>query len=128
MEFLLLSFSVLIEINYIQQVTCWHTQELWAWRAMESVISMRHCPSQSHKDFLNQDREAWHASVHGVSKSWTWLSDWTTKTHIFSYRHCTSFSFYIQTMIHFEFFYGVIKELRFSVFPSSCYDNIILED
>ena len=24
------------------------------------------------------DREAWHAAVHGVSKSWTWLSDWTT--------------------------------------------------
>ena len=23
------------------------------------------------------DREAWHAEVHGVSKSWTWLSDWT---------------------------------------------------
>ena len=22
------------------------------------------------------DREAWHAAVHGVSKSWTWLSDW----------------------------------------------------
>ena len=26
---------------------------------------------------LVMDREAWHASVHGVSKSWTWLSDWT---------------------------------------------------
>ena len=25
-----------------------------------------------------KDREAWHASVHGVEKSWTWLSDWTT--------------------------------------------------
>ena len=24
------------------------------------------------------DREAWHAAVHGVAKSWTWLSDWTT--------------------------------------------------
>ena len=24
-----------------------------------------------------KDREAWHASVHGVSKSWTQLSDWT---------------------------------------------------
>ena len=24
-----------------------------------------------------KDREAWHAAVHGVSKSWTWLSDWT---------------------------------------------------
>ena len=22
-------------------------------------------------------REAWHAAVHGVTKSWTWLSDWT---------------------------------------------------
>ena len=25
-----------------------------------------------------QDREAWHAVVHGVAKSQTWLSDWTT--------------------------------------------------
>ena len=23
------------------------------------------------------DREAWHAAVHGVTKSWTWLRDWT---------------------------------------------------
>ena len=23
-----------------------------------------------------KDREAWHAAVHGVTKSWTWLSDW----------------------------------------------------
>ena len=23
------------------------------------------------------NREAWHARVHGVAKSWTWLSDWT---------------------------------------------------
>ena len=23
------------------------------------------------------DREAWCAAVHGVTKSWTWLSDWT---------------------------------------------------
>ena len=22
-------------------------------------------------------REAWHAAVHGVTKNWTWLSDWT---------------------------------------------------
>ena len=26
---------------------------------------------------LVMDREAWHASVHGVAKSWTRLSDWT---------------------------------------------------
>ena len=23
------------------------------------------------------DREAWHTAIHGIAKSWTWLSDWT---------------------------------------------------
>jgi len=27
-----------------------------------------------------RDREAWRAAVHGVSKSWMWLGDWTTTT------------------------------------------------
>ena len=26
---------------------------------------------------LVMDREAWRAVIHGVAKSWTWLSDWT---------------------------------------------------
>ena len=26
---------------------------------------------------LVMDQEAWHAAVHGLAKSWTWLSDWT---------------------------------------------------
>ena len=25
-----------------------------------------------------KDREAWRAAVHGVAKSWTWVSDWPT--------------------------------------------------
>ena len=28
------------------------------------------------------DREAWCAAVHGITKSWTWLSDWTTTIFI----------------------------------------------
>ena len=31
---------------------------------------------------LVKDREAWGAAVHGVSKSWTWLSDWITPVFI----------------------------------------------
>ena len=27
-----------------------------------------------------KDREAWHAAIHGVTKSCTWLGDWTTTT------------------------------------------------
>ena len=26
---------------------------------------------------LVMDREAWRAAIHGVTKSWTWLSEWT---------------------------------------------------
>ena len=29
-----------------------------------------------------RDREAWHAAVHGVAKSWTRLSNWTTTTEM----------------------------------------------
>ena len=29
---------------------------------------------------LVMDREAWHATVHGVTKNWTWLNDWANWT------------------------------------------------
>ena len=31
---------------------------------------------------LVMDREAWRAAVHGVAKSWTWLSDWSERIFI----------------------------------------------
>ena len=31
---------------------------------------------------LVMDREAWRAAIHGVAKSWTWLSDWTELNHL----------------------------------------------
>ena len=31
---------------------------------------------------LVMEREAWRAVIHGVSKSWTWLSDWTELTEL----------------------------------------------
>ena len=41
---------------------------------------------------LVMDREAWHAAVHGVTKSQTWLSDWTGHSSI---HISTQFSFLI---------------------------------
>ena len=40
-----------------------------------------------------KDREAWHAAVHGVAKSWTQLSDWTTTTRINFI--CRQFCFFV---------------------------------
>ena len=35
---------------------------------------------------LVMDREAWHAVIHGVEKSWTWLSNWTELKHLGYFR------------------------------------------
>ena len=34
---------------------------------------------------LVMDREAWSAAIHGVTKSWTWLSDWTELNAIYTF-------------------------------------------
>ena len=41
---------------------------------------------------LVMDREAWHAAVHGVEKSWTQLSDWTEKFQGLSWRDYTVYT------------------------------------
>ena len=49
-----------------------------------------------------KDREAWHAAVHGVAKSWTQLSDWqqlentsqnTWERHLIKFQHSILISF-----------------------------------
>ena len=48
-----------------------------------------------------KDREAWHAAVHGVAKSQTWLRGWTTTTKGFE-KYCSkeSYSSYF-ALLHF---------------------------
>ena len=37
------------------------------------------------------DRGAWWAAVHGVTKIWTWLSDYTTTKYIYTSEYCAAF-------------------------------------
>ena len=51
---------------------------------------------------LVMDREAWHAAVHGVTKSWTRLSDWTEVTKLlwrFMYRFVWTCFYFSGTVI-----------------------------
>ena len=60
---------------------------------------------------LVMDREAWDASVHGVTKSWTQLSDWT-ELNLNKYK--THWRIFIPLIrIHFKDFPGgpVVKNL-----------------
>ena len=50
-------------------------------RWMDGIINSMDV-SMSKLQEIVKDREGWHAAIHGITKSWTQLSIWTTKTHI----------------------------------------------
>ena len=56
--------------------------EMVGWHLMDVSLS------KSRK--MVKDREAWHSPVHGVAKSWTRLSGWTTTTMYVIYGNSTT--------------------------------------
>ena len=55
---------------------------------------------------LLMDREAWHVVIHGVAKSWTWLSDWTELNQCLKslYRPICSFFLVYNMLISYGIF------------------------
>ena len=50
----------------------------WQWMRWLDGITDSMDMNLSKLQKMVKDREAWHVAVHGVSKNWTRLSDWTT--------------------------------------------------
>ena len=75
---------------------------------------------------LVMDREAWHAAVHGVTKSWTWLSNSNElilhKILIFIFI-CIAFAIWL-SMVSLGFLYMIKK--KYCVFLNPSYKSRIL--
>jgi len=77
---------------------------------------------------LVMDREAWHAAIHRVAKSWTWLSDWTELNCVSGNRPTERETrkqlvigiVRVPTFIKFTIFYGwglweALKQLQYNI-------------
>ena len=72
------------EVTHWKRPWCWKRegkrrrgwQRMRWWESITNFMDMNLRKSME----IVKDREAWHAAVHGLTKSWTWLSGWTTAT------------------------------------------------
>ena len=78
-------------------VKSWHWKRPWCWeklrargegddRGWDGWMAVSMDTSVNKLKEIVMDREAWHAAIHVISKSWTGFSDWTTTTILYVVR------------------------------------------
>ena len=71
---------------------------------------------------LAMDREAWRATVHGVTKSQTWLSDWTDWTEKSALKKKMGVDFQREKGSHEQYTHRK-QQVKKWAFPYSCFDS-----
>ena len=66
------------------QIECRRKRGCQRMRWLDDITDAMNMNSSKLQEIV-RDREAWHAAVHGVSKSWTWLGVWTITTTTWTY-------------------------------------------
>ena len=85
-EYSLEGLMLMLEFQYVSHPDAWKDWRQEEKRMTEDEMIRWH--HQLNVQVFEQlwelvmDREAWCAPVHGIAKSWTWMSDWTTRTVI----------------------------------------------
>ena len=91
LEGLMLKLKLHTLVTWCKELTHW--KRLWCWEnwgqqkgATEDEMVGWHHRLSGHEFEQTQEkvknREAWRAAVHGVTKSWTQISAWTTTKHL----------------------------------------------
>ena len=90
-------------------------------RWLDGITDLMHMSLGELRELV-MDREAWHAVIHGVTKSQTWLSNWTElkicwKNSTFSHAGCYLHPSTLLTDIITQFLNMLNFKLLFSSFP-----------
>ena len=82
------------------------TCQSWRWRSHGLIPGSGRSPRRGNGNTVQypclenpMDRRAWHAMVHGVAKSWTWLSNWMC-VHYLTIMHSDAHFFPVWFSIH----------------------------